>query len=92
MKDEAVMLAGDVTCAVFTVAQPDVILKWVSLALTILCTLITTAFTIYKWYKKAKEDGKIDSDEVKDLVDILGDAKDKIDGISEKGKDEKKDD
>ena len=27
------------------------------------------AFTIWKWWKKAKKDGKIDDDEVDELID-----------------------
>lgn len=74
------MATGDTVLALFTVAQPDVILKWVSLALTIITTLLTAAFTIYKWWKKAKQDGKIDEKEQQELIDILENTKDKLNG------------
>ena len=59
--------------AVCTAIQPDEILQYVSLALTVLATLISILFTIYRWYKSATEDGKITKDEVDELIDELQD-------------------
>lgn len=75
--------------------QIDDVLKYVNIALAILSTLVALAFTLYKWYKEAKKDGKITPDEVIDAVnkvgDIVDDAKSTINKIGEnKGeKDEK---
>lgn len=75
--------------------QIDDVLKYVNIALAILSTLVALAFTLYKWYKEAKKDGKITPDEVIDAVnkigDIVDDAKSTIDKIGEKKgeKDEK---
>ena len=57
----------------FTAIQTDRLLSYISLALTIVATIISIAFTIFKWYNKAKEDGKITKDEVQDLIDELSD-------------------
>ena len=60
-----------------TVLQPDEALRIVSLVLTCLSVAISVAFTIFKWYKEAKRDGKIDADEVDDLVNKIKDDIDK---------------
>lgn len=65
---------GSVFGTLFTVMQDDLILRYISLALTILSTSIAIAYTIWKWYKKAKEDGKITVDEVKELKDNITDV------------------
>lgn len=68
---------------VLTVAQTNEIFQLVSLILTCIATLTAIGFTIYKWFKKAKADGKIDKEEIEELVDIIEDGaeelKDKID-------------
>lgn len=69
---------GSVFGSICTALQSDEVLRYIQLILTILSTLFAIAFTIYKWYKKAKEDGKITKDEVDDLIDqIHGDIDDK---------------
>ena len=42
-----------------------------------LALVFSLSFTIYKWYKSAKADGKITIDEIKDLEDKI---KDTLDG------------
>ena len=61
----------------FTAVQTDEILKYISLALTIIATIVSIAYTIYKWYNRAKADGHIDKEEVEDLLDELTGKKDK---------------
>lgn len=72
-----------VVATVLTVAQTNEIFQLVSLILTCIATLTAIGFTIYKWVKKAKADGKIDKEEIEELVDIIEDGaeelKDKID-------------
>lgn len=58
--------------AVLTTAiQPNEILQWVSFVATLIATIVSLAFTIYKWYKASKEDGKITKDEIKEGIDIV---------------------
>lgn len=52
---------------VATAVQPDETLRNVSIILTIIATSVSLAFTIYKWYNKAKADGHITHKEVKGL-------------------------
>lgn len=80
MKHDYLSWTGSVFGTILTAIQSDQIFQYISLALTILSTLIAISYTIWKWWRKAKEDGKIDEEEVKDLVD-------QIDDIVKKGED-----
>ena len=60
--------------AFLTATQTNELFRTISLILTILATLVVLARNIYDWYIKAKADKKIDKEEVKDLIDIVGDA------------------
>ena len=61
----------DVSALVLAIAQNDVLLKYIQLALGIIATLLSIAYTIWKWWKKASADGKITKEEVDDLLDDL---------------------
>ena len=70
---------GSLFGTICTALQTDEVFRYIQLGLTILSTLVAIAFTIWKWWKKAKQDGKITSDEIKelsdDITDILDDKK-----------------
>lgn len=70
-------LAG--VSAVFSAIQSNEVLQWISWGLTLLCTLLSIAFTIWKWWDKAHADGRITPDELKELQESLQDEKEKID-------------
>lgn len=53
--------------------QPNEVFQLIELILACLSFLITISYTIYKWYKRAKADGKITQDEVDELIDDLHD-------------------
>lgn len=55
---------------VFTASQTESTFQIISLILTCLSFIVSIAFTIYNWYKKAKADGKIDKEELKELAEI----------------------
>lgn len=74
--------------AILTAIQVDEVIRWVNLGLTILTTIIALVYRIYKWYKDAKSDGKIDSNEVEELHNIVVDESDKIkENLKEKDND-----
>lgn len=79
--------------AILTIVQTNEVFQIISLVLTIITTLLTFIFTIYKWIKLSKEDGKIDEDEIKQGIEIVEDFKESLDKISEEfnDKDDKKD-
>lgn len=54
-------------------------------AISILAGLVTLGFTVWKWYRAAKADGKITKEEIEDLIDQ---ASDKIEEIKEKKDDQ----
>ena len=74
--------------AIFTVVQTQEVFQIISLVLTCLATLATICFTIYRWWKVAKADGKIDEKEVKELVDIVNDGAKDLKDVIESGKPE----
>ena len=47
----------------------------VGLLITITCSIV---IPFIKWWRKAKEDGKIDEDEIKEGLEILEEGSDKI--------------
>ena len=68
----------DVGALAFAIAQQEQVLKYIQLSLGILATILSIAFTFWKWWKKASEDGKITKDEVDELIkDIDEDINDK---------------
>lgn len=71
-------IAGTITSIVGTSMQTNELLQMISLILTIIGTIITIAMALLNWYKQAKKDGKIDSNEIKDAVDIISDGASKI--------------
>lgn len=79
--------------AILTIVQTNEVFQIISLVLTIITTLLTFIFTIYKWIKLSKEDGKIDEDEIKQGIEIVEDFKESLDKISEEfnDKENKKD-
>ena len=56
---------------VLTAVQTEHVFQIISLVLTCVATLVTIAFNIYKWYVKAKEDGKITKEELDELGNIV---------------------
>lgn len=70
MKDNYASYGCDLLAAMFTGTQPDELLKYISLGLTILATLVSIFFSVYFGIKKAKsDDGKIDPEEAKEIAD-----------------------
>ena len=68
---ESISWLGTVFGTILTAIQTDEILRYVQLGLTILSTAVAIAFTIWNWWKRAKQDGKITKEEVDDLVDDI---------------------
>ena len=66
----------DVVAITLGITQGEELLRYIQLGFGILATLISIAFSIWKWWKKASADGKITKEEIKELSDEL---KDKLD-------------
>lgn len=77
-KETIAAAVGTATSAVGTALQPDEVLRYVSLIITILGALVTLITAIWglvakikAWHKKAMEDGKIDESEKEELKGII---------------------
>lgn len=55
----------------FTAIQTKELFQYISLILSIICTILTIIFTIWRWYRKASADGKITEEEVDELIDSV---------------------
>lgn len=76
--------------AVMTAIQENAAYQVVCMILTILSFILSIAYTIFAWYKKANEDGKITTDELADLGKQLGDKVDEEKKKAENSTKEKK--
>ena len=65
--------------------QVEEILKWVQLAFGILATLISIAFSLWQWWKRAKQDGKITEEEIQEGIEILHKGEEALKDKSKKG-------
>lgn len=62
-----------------TAQQVESIVSIVCMITGLLITIISgIAIPLYKWWKRAKEDGKITSEEIDEAVKIIEDGTDKI--------------
>ncbi len=59
------------TCTGVSMATMNQIIVICNLVLTIIATIVSLVYTIWKWWKKAKADGKITEDEVDELMDDI---------------------
>lgn len=74
-------LFGTGSCAVGTALQTNEVLQTISMIITILGGIVTLiVLPILNWYHKAKQDGKITCDEIKEGVETLNDGMDKLKG------------
>lgn len=63
---------------VLTASQTNNVFQTISLILTIIATLFSIISRLVIWYRKAKADGKITKDELKEGAEIVNDEINKI--------------
>lgn len=81
----------DCIAIIFASIQPEVLFQYISLGLSILATILSIAFSIWQWWKKANKDGKITEEEFKEGAEILKHGSDEIKHhLEDKSKGEKK--
>lgn len=69
--DEVVGWVGSGVSTICTVAQTNEVFQLVQIILTSVAVLVSLAYTIWKWYKNSKKDGKIEEHEVDELFDDI---------------------
>lgn len=81
MKTNEIVSAGvNGISYIFAFAQTNQVFQTIELVLAILTSLVLLAYRIWRWWKDANADGKIDKEEIKDGVDIM---KNGIEGVKE---------
>jgi len=56
---------------VVTVSQTNEVFQTIQIIISALAGAVALAYTIWRWYKNAKKDGKISEDEVDDLFEQI---------------------
>lgn len=63
---------------VLTAAQTNDIMQLIMLILSIISVIVSISFTLYKWLKEAKKDGKITQEEIDEAINIVASGIEKI--------------
>lgn len=64
-------MGGNAVMYVLTATQTKEIFEIISLVLSILISLLIIISKLIEWWKKAKSDGKITNEEIKEAQDII---------------------
>ena len=78
MKQNIIDTIALIVGTTFTLTQTNELFRLISFILTSLSALLVLVSKVIDWYHKAKKDGKITSDEVKELVDTVTSTTDTI--------------
>ena len=71
MRNDNGIYGLNIFSAILTAIQTEHVFQIISLVLTCLATTLSILFTIWKWWKKAKADGKITDEEVDELMNEI---------------------
>ena len=69
--NDVIEVGGNSFMYVLTFTNTKEIFEIISLVLSILISLLIIISKLIQWFKNAKKDGKISSEEIKDGIDIL---------------------
>lgn len=72
---------------ILTFIQQNEIMQIISFSVTILSGVVSLAFNIYKWVRKAKKDGKITDEELDELASLVEGGLNPLKDISSKDED-----
>ena len=86
--NEVVTIGGNLFTYVLSAIQQNEILQYIEFAISILISLLLIAYRVWKWWKEARKDGKIDSKEIREGLEIIKDGKKIVQQIAEKKKGE----
>lgn len=77
--NEIVCASGNAFTYVMAAIQQNEILQIIEFVFSAVLTSVILAYRIWRWFKEAKKDGKIDDKEVSELGEILEEAKKDLD-------------
>ena len=82
MKPNELVLGGVNICQYASIPiQDNPVFQWIQLILAIVASLVLIAYRLWKWWKEASKDGKIEKEEIKEGLDIISDG---IDDVKDK--------
>lgn len=84
MKDELINYGSTALSWFLMAIQVDEILRYINLGLSIFLTLLSIGVSTYNIFKNAKDTGKIDRDEVDNVVEKVNELKDQLNGYERK--------
>lgn len=90
MKDEVINYASTALSWFLMAIQVDEILRYINLGLSIFLTLLSIGVSTYNIFKNAKANGKIDREEVDNVVNKVNDLKDQLNGLEKENENEPK--
>ena len=70
-KDGIVFGSIAVLQTIVTVSQTNEVFQTIQIIISALAGAVALAYTIWRWYRNAKKDGKITEDEVDDLINTV---------------------
>lgn len=86
MKPSELVLGGVNVCQYASIPiQDNPVFQWIQLILAIVASLVLIAYRLWKWWKEASKDGKIDKEEIKEGLDIISDGIDDVKNKLNKG-------
>lgn len=56
---------------ILTITQTNEVFRMIQIILTCITAFVGLCYTLWKWYRKAKKDGKITKDECEELFEEL---------------------
>ena len=65
---------------ILAVSQTNEVFQIIELVCSIVTSVLLISFRLWKWYKEAKKDGKIDKEEIQEAIDIITDEDNKKKG------------
>ena len=74
MKDNNIVSWVGSAVTLVTAGLSQDVMQIILMIIGIISALVSLAYNIYKWYKRATADGKIDEGEIDELKDIVDDA------------------
>lgn len=87
---ELICVGGNIFTYILTAMQTSEVFQVISLVLSIVTSVVILLYRVWRWYKEAKKDGKIDEGELDQLVDIVKEGKEDIEEKAKQGKENDK--